>query len=367
MSVNQVTLPSEFFDLTSGKLLKQPEPQYFWAMMLAAADARSVLNKAGIQVGMPGRDVASQGLAYASELDRLQLAAASEAAEAVMAIEELGKGPGHTVRINRPAFSGGGYTVANRQVGVSDTISTSPQDISGEQTAVTLKRIVGPFASGGSAPQPYAIDAFAAKGSVHSLADIVGLHLRRDRMRYIDTVINLEFNKASTNVAYVNGATADNDYVDANAGLLNVNAVFDVEEKLASANIPTFSNGRWKLALTPKALRHLKTDSVYAHYAQHDAGMKNPLFPGYVATIGRLDIYEVNTFQTATNSSSVVVERNIAFGPGAVGYGVGLRPEVRASTDDNYAETPKVIWICYEGHECLDERFLVSLRTTQGS
>jgi hypothetical protein len=167
-----------------------------------------------------------------------------------------------------------------------------------------------------------------------------------------------------TNILYVGGATADNDYITVDSGPCDAESLFRVEETLAGSHIPTFSNGRWKMAMHPRALRQLKTDNVYAAYSQYHADGKNPLFPGYVSTLGRLDLYEVSTLNAANNGSSVSVKRNIAFGPGAVGMGVGKRPQVQPSTDDNYGETAKVIWCSYEGFETLDERFLVSLRTS---
>jgi hypothetical protein len=314
-------------------------------------------------LGLPGREIQGNGLAYTSELDRLVLAAARENSEAIAVEESLGSGPGHSVRINRPAFSGGGYTEASRMVGPSTSISTTPIDVSSEQAIITLKRVVGPFASGGTVPQPYAIDAMDAKLSVHKLSDIVSLHLRRDRMVYIDTVVNAYFT-AVTNILYVGDYTAANDYVSTSTGSCTAELLFRVEERLASTHIPSFSNGRWKMALRSRALRQLKLDSVYAAYAKDHADGKNPLFPGYVATLGRLDLYEVNTGASAANSSSVTVYDNVAFGPGAVGYGVGKRPTVQPSTDDNYGETAKVIWCAYEGLETLDERFLVTARTS---
>lgn len=362
MTVSRPTLPQEFYDTTSRKLLKQPEPQYFWAMMLAAAEARSALQSTGM-MGLPGREIQGNGLPYASELDRLMLAAASELAEGIAVEESLGSGPGHTVRINRPAFSGGGYTVASRTVGPSTSISTTPIDVSSEQSAITLGRVIGPFASGGTVPQPYAIDALDAKLSVHKLSDIVALHLNRDRMVYIDTVVNSYFT-AVTNILYVDPYTAANDYVTAATGSCTAELLFRVEERLASTHIPPFSNGRWKMALRSRALRQLKLDSVFAAYAKSHAGGQNPLFPGYITTLGRLDLYEVNTGASASNGSSVTVYDNVAFGPGAVGYGVGKRPTVQPSTDDNYGETAKVIWCAYEGLETLDERFIVTARTS---
>lgn len=362
--IDESTLPSNFFTITSPKLLKQPEPQYFWNMLLASAEARSQLVASGADI-KPSGNLSEGGVAFASELDRLMLAAASENAEAIMVEESLGSGPGHTIRINRPAFSGGGYTEADRQIGPSTTISTTPIDISAEQTTITLKRIVGPHSSGGTVPQPYGMDSFDMSMGVHKISDMVALHLRRDRMVYADTVVNSYFNSpASGNTLYVGSNTADNDYTTADAGPCGAELLFRVEERLASTHIPTFSNGRWKMALHSRALRQLKSDAVYAAYAKSHADGRNPLFPGYVATLGRLDLYEVNTIGSAANGSSITVYKNVAFGPGAVGYGVGKRPQVQKSTDTNYGEALKVIWCAYEGLACLDDRFIVHGRTS---
>jgi hypothetical protein len=201
MTISRATLGAEFYDRTSTKLLKQPEPQYFFAMAAHAADSRTQLMTAGA-LGLPGREISSAGAAYLSDMDRLQLAAASEMSEAIVVEEELGKGPGHSIRMNRPVYSGGGYTEASRLTAATTAISTTGIDVSSEQAVITLNRFVGPFASGGSVPQPYAIDALDATLSVHKLSDIVGLHLKRDRTKWLDTVLMLRFDAASTNILY---------------------------------------------------------------------------------------------------------------------------------------------------------------------
>lgn len=74
--------------------------------------------------------------------------------EAVAVVSELGKAPGHTVRINRPAFANTTYTLASREVSSGTSISTTPIDVTSEQVSVTLKRIAGPYDSTNSRVAP---------------------------------------------------------------------------------------------------------------------------------------------------------------------------------------------------------------------
>ena len=55
MVVSRPTLPQEFFDRTSAKLLVEPEPQYFFCEMAQAADAAAQFMEAGMY-GLPGRE-----------------------------------------------------------------------------------------------------------------------------------------------------------------------------------------------------------------------------------------------------------------------------------------------------------------------
>lgn len=88
MTIDRATLPAEFYDRTTAKILKQPEPQYFFAMLANAADARTQFDAAGISMGLPGREIASAGLPYVTELDRLMLAAVDSASEAMVVVED---------------------------------------------------------------------------------------------------------------------------------------------------------------------------------------------------------------------------------------------------------------------------------------
>jgi hypothetical protein len=103
---------------------------------------------------------------------------------------------------------------------------------------------------------------------------------------------------------------------------------------------------------------------VYQRLARYTPS-SNPLFNGtFVSEVGNWAIFKSTTLTSVTNSNSVKVYYGQAFGPGAVGAGIGEMPRVAYNTQDNYGETALLIWLMYAGFEVLDNRFIMSVRTS---
>lgn len=354
MTLNRGTLPQEFFDITSDMLLVQPEPQYLHGALLQSAMAASLTQVS--DVGLPFRMLGGAGAMYGSVGDdRLLLEERALASEAVAVVPELGKAPGHTVRINRPAFANTTYTQASRTVPSGATISTTPIDVSSEQIAITIQRFAGPYDSTNSRVAPLGLEKFDASMSVHKFASIAGKQLKRDYDRFIDAVGVLLWASGSTTIR-PSGFTADNDSVSAGDAPLDLDTLLRVETQLDSANIPYFANGKRLCVLHPRQVQQLKSDPAYQRLAVFQPE-KNPLNKCYVGEVGNLVIYKSNTLTTATNGSGITMYRGQAFGPQMVGCGVSRLPEVLPSTADNYGETPLVIWLTYMGFQVADNRF----------
>lgn len=365
MPASRVTLPAEFFDIVSPMMLVQPEPQRYFAQMIFASNARAELSiNSGAffnsrqplpASGAPVMDLAAQQL----------MLARSPLGEAISVVAELGhRGVGHTIRINRPVFAGGGYTEAARVIAQSASISTTPIEVGAEQVSITVKRVAGPYASGGSSVQPYAIDRFDAGKSVHALADLVGMHLRRDRMTYLDTVVGLLFDGASSNVVRAGNLTADSQFVAGTQQPLDLDTLLRGVETLSNANIPRFADGRYMAILSPTQIRQLKTDPDWASQAREDPAY-NLLTGGTYLNVGEdLKIAVSNTIQRDTATvSGATIQRGLMFGPGAIGYGLDDACRVASANEDNYGETAKVIWLAYEGLGMLDESFICGIRS----
>lgn len=360
--VSRASLPEEFFDITSSMLLTQPEPQYLFAQLAKIALSASLSPDGALGI-MPARSMGSEGAPYKNpEDDRLMLAD-PVFVEALSVVSELGKAPGHTVRMNRPKFTNSTYTAASREVAAGASISTTPIDLSSEQVPITLKRFAGPYS--GSAPAPYGVDRFDAKLALHKVAGMVGLHLKRDFDRWLDAVILALLESVQTaNIIRPSGFSADNDSTVAGDAPMDMDTLSRVEKTLDEGNIPTFANGRRICVLDPNQIAQLKNDSQFGKYAEFHAPINPVLSQSYFKTVGGLDIFKSTTLNTSSNSSSVTIHKGVAFGPGKVGVGAGEMPRVAYSTNDNYGEQALVIWLFYAGFANLDDRFGCSIRTS---
>ncbi len=361
--ITRANLPEEFFDITSAQLLKQPEPMYLHAMLAKAAVARDLVTPGSLGF-MAGRTAGGQGAEYAQIGDGRLMLDDGIMSEAIHAVVGLGTAPGHTIKMNRPKFTDTTYTELSREVTSGATISTTPVDVGSEQAAITCKRFAGPYDSVNSRVAPFAIDEFDAKMSIHKLAGIVGLHLKRDFDKWLDTVLVLLYDTvASGNTLYPTGMTADNDSTVAGDYPMDINLLFRAELKLDELNVPVFANGRRVAVLTPRQCQQLKDDSQFAKYVEFHKDV-NPMFKSYVGSVGNLDLHKSNTLRKVANSSTVDIHYGQCFGPGKVGMGVGEMPRVLNSTDDNYGLQQKVIWEFEAGFANLDSRFGLSVRSS---
>jgi hypothetical protein len=376
--VSPAWLPSEFTEITSAIMLKAPVSQYLYARMVYMADAQAQLrvDPASFE-WVNGRGVpANAGGAPVPDLASMQLMLSDDVrGEVILVADELATQPGSVVKLNRPVFSGGGYTFAQRTIGSGQSMSTTPISLTGEQVPITINRYTGPFASGGSTPQPYGIDRFQAMQSVHSLAMRVGTHLINDRDHLVDAgVASLIDNPASGATLYP-GDPNNTLSSDSAAFITNGDRTFDYETILRavaflqSQNIPTFADGMYRLIVNPAQSKQLLSDPVYrgeAKYIVNPPDPRNPLLDGWVTNIGRqVEVYmsNSNTIDTST-VSGVTINHAVMFGPQIVGR-VRDRDGVRIvlSSDDNYGETAKAMWLAYEGYAMLNQQFMVAIHS----
>lgn len=367
--VNRASLPEEFFDVTSARMLIAPEPQFLFAQMGKLALGSALALAMGAGGILPGRGVPSTGVdpGQYQVNARLQLVNQDpQTNQAIQMVAELGKAPGHTVRLNRPRFGSGGFTLANREIASGATISTTAIDLSSEQTTLTLKRYGGPYDGGQSSVAPFAIDKFDASLGLHSLVSYVGLHMQRDFDKWFDAVIGLLLAAGSTTL-WPNGFAADNSSAIAGDMPMDIDVLFRGVETLKNSNVPQFADGKYRAVISPTAARQLKGDPQAAQYIRYDISGANPVTGmqgGFIGDIAGCHLFEATTLPSANNTNSVPVTTSVMFGPGMVGAGVGQLPRVAYSTDDNYGEHAKMIWLSYLGFNLQDARFGVQMHTS---
>jgi len=357
--ITRVSLPEEFFDITSDLLLVQPEPQYLYAMMWKAAMGVNLAPPSS--AGMPDRAVSGSGSAYSSaERDRLTISPPLMSGMITGKTNFSGL-PGHMIRFNRPQFANTTYTEASRLIPVNTAISTQTINIGSEQVSLLLKRFGGPYDQTNSRVAPFGIDAFDAQMGVHDLVQGAGMHMKRDFDRFLDSV-NVALLDLASVVVRPNGMNADNDATLAGQYPLDYETVSRAEKLADEASLPTFPDGYRVLVLHPQQLHELKGDDAYTKLSQFHP-QYNALYPGYVASIGKLHILKSVTLVSVNNSSSVPVRRGHLICPGVLLGGMGRPPRVAYSTDDNYGESAKIVWLADLAFGLADNRFVLSVRS----
>jgi hypothetical protein len=364
--INRASIPEEFFDITSSMLLVQPEPQYFHAMLFKMAFGAAMNLPFGGPLGLQvdGRPIQDTGAAYTSaQYDRLMLLPPDPTYKAAVTIsDEIGAQVGQTVRINRPRFGSGGFSLGAREVPSGVQIATQAIDVGSEQAPLTIKRYAGPYDPIASQVAPFAVDKFDASRSVHSISKIVGKQLQRDLDRWLDQVLIAMGNLASATL-WPSGFSSDSTSTVAGDMQMDVDTIFRVEETLKNANIPRFANGKYMGVIGPTDARQLKNDTQFAAFAKDNpyAGQTNPLFQAFIARVGGIDLFESSSLIATNNGNSVPIRSNQFFGPGTFGGGIGDLPRAAPNTNDNYGESALVIWLAYLALGLLDNRFVVNV------
>jgi hypothetical protein len=378
MTISRLSLPQDFEDRISKRMLTVPIPDFFWAKLLKLAGVKFDLASLQAQdMGiMPERSPTNQG-SDPGELANFQLMLddPSGVQNLFLVSDEISQqGMGHTIRFNRPVFAGGGYTLANRTLNAGQSISVTPIDFQAEQTYLTLLRLAGPFASGGTVPQPYAIDRRDAKRAVHDLAKLAAQNLEFDREKLIDTAVTAILD-AMIGAAFTDTGTTINQIFPGRGKKTAVaqlaspgDSEFDMEtllrgeQILDDRNVRRFANGKRGVVLTAQQVKQLSLDSDYKEYARYWDD-KSPLKGiGLVGITPTLMVFRSTTLtKDTTTVAGNTIHHGYMFGPEAMGYGVGEPLEVVTSTDDNYGNQAKFVWQAMEAFGGLDTRYVLGL------
>lgn len=352
--VNRASLGAEFFDITTATLLRQPEPQYLYALLWKMALSAALSMASGISFrGSIGGD----GAPYATAQEQRAIFEDPIYSNVINVVPEFGTAPGHTVRINRPKFADSTYTQASREIPMGLPVSTTPINIDSEQVSVTMKRFGGPYDQANSRVAPYGVDRFDAQRSVHSLGSMVGTHLQRDFDKTIENFIGSLLDLAATTL-FPSGYAALTDFSDAGGdGPWSMKLLSRIETSMDNANLPTFSDGYRAVVMPPIGIEQLKDDPQFARYSEFHAPHNPLLAPSYYKSAGRTHIFKSTSLSTTTNGGAGTVYKSHAISPGVIGSAVGEMPRTATSTADNYGEWALVIWLMYAAFQNLDARF----------
>jgi hypothetical protein len=358
---SRVSMPQGFYDKTSDMLLVQPEPQYLYALLALAACRADLETPEEMGIPLPDRAIGGAGAQYtAAERDRLMLSNPM-VADIFAATVDFNAAPGGTVRINRPSFDSSTATETARRIPTGSSISTTAIAPAAQQVNLTVHRYGGPYDQGNGNVAPYGIEAFDANMGVHKASSLVGTHMKRDYHRFLDAVHVGLFDLASSTL-YPEGMSANDDATATGSFPMTFELLARAESNADDANLPTFPDGFRAIVLTPTQLRQLKADPDYIESSESHP-QYNVLFPQYVSSVGKLHVFKSTTLTTTANASGIPVHHGHLIAPGAALIGMGRPPRVANSTDDNYGESAKVIWLADHGFGLANDELVISVRS----
>lgn len=366
-------IPADFNDRLSEQLLLQPDFEYFWARQ-----AYSAMLASGMQ-DMDGFDLAmlqlregrlAQGAGTSANLAEamsqgmggpLLVSMGMTYPDVIKMVKEA-RLPGEVIKINRPGYINGDTTASNRLASPTTKLfGTNSQAITMEQVAVTIVEYLGPTTAAGTLA-PISLPRFTMHRSAHDLLVDVGLQLRRDRYRFIDSKIQTDIiaaAKADGNVTRPVGMTQDSDYTGAGNEPFTFDLLVSATEAMVGRKIPGL-NGTFKY---PALIDHhqaaqLKLDPMYQRLSVFEPQW-NPLFPGYMGTVENTVVCVSNNIPRLSSfgAFSGTGYQGIVFAPGAYGWASAQDAIALRNRNDDGGRNNEWGWSAYEGLQVLDSRF----------
>lgn len=365
MSLSRSNLPQEFKDKASKVGLVQPIPALPFARVLFSAVAQAQLSKAlpeGIPAGAPG--------IFTLEQQQLMLDPIRSALIEVFD-DYMGVGNANqTLTISRQVYAGGGYTIAARTATAEQATSLTPLIVTGETASLTLRIMEGPYGASGTAVQPIGYSPQEVSGNPAKFGALAFNRLDYDRTKFLDSVLNSLAEANAVHMAAgdptdsLNGSVlatvANNAFAVAGDRPMDCDTIARAAASLKSQSIPMFDNGRYAAFLTPKQVVDITRDPDFKRSAEQ-MEKTNILAQAWKGSIHGVDIYEVSTLGTASNSSSVTYQKGFMLGKGALGYAPGKPCTVEMNETTNFNKQYMFIWQAVEAFTRLDNRMGVSL------
>lgn len=376
--IGRGSLPANYEDFlnstTANLVLPTPQPQHLFAQFAMAGRLGLAALNAGATSVQQYVTMSGGGAVIPPELDRL-IRTADAYPGFFQTLDQFGKGKGDTIKFQRPVFSTGGLTKASRKLNTNQTISVTGRTIQTEEVPIVLEEFHGPYASDGSAPQPFAIWGFDAKYRANklSLVSLATLNLTQDYTAWLDAVMRDELRAGPTITLSDASYTDVTSYTVGGGSTFSLEHIMRARKALTDREWKPFPNGRYVLLVPTVFNTQMVADIEYRELSKVHAD-RNQLF-GYIGSVQDVDIFECSTLKSyvatdvvpgtggGTVGTSVVLQEAIMVGPGAVGFGTvapdpegAMGPVARFADDTNYGTVSKVIWYALHAIGGLDLR-----------
>lgn len=267
---------------------------------------------------------------------------------------------------------------------IGQTIGTNTDSQGLEQTSVPVNILqYGLGKSTSVDTRPIFISEFHEAIALLSLIDALDSRLMQNYYKFEDLLVRARY-EASTKILYNNGGRATEttgDVVTGSDGTYSKRFAHSLYSYLLSRAVPTFADGCYVQVLNPSAAEQFQVDleNDYRPVTTEQMEMVTNMFAmSHGLTIGRMMGYlgcycGFHTFlsnaigvgdaglrpttQNTTFSAGVgsqLTGDSFVFGPGAVGRGVALPVEIRASGTVPFGLGEAYIWLSREGSANID-------------
>lgn len=374
-----VTLSAEFTDRLTQRLLIVPDPQFVFARWAYASAAQAGMqqmdsyNMAMLQL-QEGRlpdtgPAANTNWAMSNGMGGpLTLAGQSYTYPGMVTMETTAAQPGTTIKVNRPRFTDGATTLANRRIAPQTKLAGNTQAITRDQIEVTIFETGGPGDASANVI-PISLTLFTQARAAHDLLADIGNQLRRDRYKFLDdTLLNYLIAAAESNASGVTrGAdvAANSNFVGSGNEPMTLDLIFKAVEQLKMRYAPGLGfDGRYVAVLHPHQVQQLKNDPRFQ--ASGVFNNYNVLFPGYVQVVENVVLCESQRMPVPTNlgAGSVTGYKGLVVAPMSLTWALAKDAFAQRDKNDDFGRFARFVWLAHEGWAVQDATFCQEILTT---
>lgn len=231
------------------------------------------------------------------------------------------------------------------------------------------------------ATRPVYIPEFHQATALLDLLSVLNMQLGQNYYRFEEKLIREQY-ESSTIVRYNDNGETTDDPADVGAGdggTVTTDFMDSLYTEMYAAGTPSMPNGNYCAVLNPTSLNQYKKslgDQYEAPTVEQLMDLTNMLTAatgveigrasGYVGAYNGFEIFASNSFGKGVAGASPTANSvtfgggtrdtydSFAFGPGAVGHGVALPMEIRASGVTPFQVGESYIWLSREGVGALD-------------
>lgn len=292
-------------------------------------------------------------------------------------VDDFTKGPGDVVQVPRWSYLTEPSSETDFTLVPGTDLNTSLQKITATEVPLTLEE-KGIGKAGVSGQEPVGIPEFWMARSLENLETKVMMLLGQHYEVCVDLMIRTQY-RTTLGVLYNDNGNVTATPADLTAGddgTLTQDFAHSVFAYLSGEKVPTLADGNYAWVVHSKAAGQLRRNlgDQLRPVTRMDLEEATNLLPvtamqgqvtGYLGNYCNFHFFETNAHslgaagtegsQNATlGVGSTLTRSSYVFGLAAVGRGIGMAPQIRRDTNDNYGRLGKFVWLSHEACGTLD-------------